>query len=266
VSKTIFIGCSHSHGYTDHNSWGENNYAELYADEYNKEVVIYSQPGASNRKYPSWIKLMLDRYADIEEIFVQSTYLNRFLINVANNLDGGLDHQRLDIFSRKIHCSELIDRYTDGVVANEYMLMELNERLPNSEFNEKYNGVKINEIGHADRDFWKKNSYAYVKLYHELLTPLQYREYCLDLLAIDTMCTKRNIKWYIWNINDRTIIPDNIDLYTNLNCIRAPMSAQTYIKKYFDMDIDDHTVDGEHYNTEVHKLIATNYIKYLTKT
>lgn len=270
MSKTIFIGCSHSHGYANTSrgleGWGENNYAELYADEYNKEVVIYSQPGASNRKYPSWVKLMLDHYADIDEIFVQATYLNRFLVNVANNLDGGLDHQRLDIFSRKMHCSELIDRYSDDTVSDEYMLMEYNEKLPSSEFNERYNGVKINEIGHADRDFWKKSSYAYVKLYHELLTPLQYREYCLDLLAIDTMCTKRNIKWYIWNINDRTIIPNNIDLYTNLSCIRAPMSAQAYIKTYFDIDIEDHKIDGEHYNTEMHKLIATNYIKYLTKT
>ena len=63
MSKTIFIGCSHSHGYANTSrgleGWGENNYAELYADEYNKEVVIYSQPGASNRKYPSWVKLML---------------------------------------------------------------------------------------------------------------------------------------------------------------------------------------------------------------
>ena len=44
------------------------------------------------------------------------------------------------------------------------------------------------------------------------------------------------------------------------------MSAQAYIKTYFDIDIEDHTIDGEHYNTEIHKLIATNYIKYLTKT
>ena len=93
MSRTLFIGDSHAHGYYEVgntiSAWQDNNYAEIYADENNKQVVIYSQPGGCNRKYPAWLKSMLDRYDDIDEVFIQSTYWNRFLLSCSRNLDVG---------------------------------------------------------------------------------------------------------------------------------------------------------------------------------
>jgi hypothetical protein len=86
LGRTLFIGDSHAHGYseigTTISAWQEANYAEIYSNVNNKEVVVYSQPGGCNRKYPAWVKSMLDRYDDIDEVFVQSTYWNRFLLPV----------------------------------------------------------------------------------------------------------------------------------------------------------------------------------------
>ena len=76
MTRTLFLGDSHSHGYFEMggkvNAWESNNYAELYALENNKQTVMYSMPGGCNRKYPAWLRTMLDRYNDIDEVFVQS--------------------------------------------------------------------------------------------------------------------------------------------------------------------------------------------------
>ena len=54
MARTLFIGDSHSHGYFEMggkiHSWESNNYAEIYANDNNKQTVIYSMPGGRNRK------------------------------------------------------------------------------------------------------------------------------------------------------------------------------------------------------------------------
>ena len=42
------------------------------------------------------------------------------------------------------------------------------------------------------------------------LLHLQYKDYCIDLLAIDTMCKERDIKWYPWTINNRVFVPKTL--------------------------------------------------------
>ena len=71
MSRTIFLGDSHTCGYkVDSNRvptyWSKNNYAEIYSQLNNKAVAIYGFPGGCNRKYPTWIRAMLDYYDDID--------------------------------------------------------------------------------------------------------------------------------------------------------------------------------------------------------
>ena len=101
MAKTLFFGDSHAHGYWDDNgvirAWQDNNYAEIYAKHFKKETIIYSLPGGSNKKYPVWLKSMLNRYQDIDELFVQSTYWNRYLIGASRMLNIG-DDIKIDHF------------------------------------------------------------------------------------------------------------------------------------------------------------------------
>ena len=57
----------------------------------------------------------------------------------------------------------------------------------------------------------------HTKLWHELVTSLQYKDYCIDLLAIDTMCKERDIKWYFGQPNNRVFVPENIDYFGKLS-------------------------------------------------
>ena len=269
MTRTLFIGDSHAHGYSEIgdtiSAWQDNNYAEIYAEENNKEVVIYSQPGGCNRKYPAWLKSMLDRYDDIDEVFIQSTYWNRFLLACSRNLDVG-ENTNVDLFLDDDQPKdEKIKRYTDHRVTENYIEMIDQVRQENYE---EFKGFFFDDMKvKADfKPFHEK--YIYTKLWHELVTPLQYKDYCLDLLAIDTMCARRDIKWYQWTINNRVFVPDNIELYGDWQAgTKASSSAEGYLQlsQAINIETDEHRVDGEHYTRNIHELIAKDYLNYVKK-
>ena len=60
-------------------------------------------------------------------------------------------------------------------------------------------------------------------------------------------------------------MPDNIDYFGKLSCVRAKTSAEGFLKDKFDIDIetDKYRLDGEHYIKEVHSKIAKDYFGYL---
>tara|TARA_B100000212_G_scaffold118508_1_gene88529 strand:- start:897 stop:1724 length:828 start_codon:yes stop_codon:yes gene_type:complete len=266
MTKTLFLGDSHSHGYYEMggqiNAWHSNNYAEIYARENNKQTIIYSAPGACNRKYPIWLKAMLERYDDIDEVFIQSTYWNRFLMACSRNQDVG-DGIKADHFiDDQQEKDELIHRYCDHRITDDYV--ELTEK-PRSTVYEEFKGFQFYD-GKDDYNFAPLNEkYAYSKLWHELVTHLQYKDYCIDLFAIDTMLRKRNIKWYLWSINNRVFVPKHIDFFEKLSCIKADKSAEAFLKEKFEMDIetDKYRLDSEHYIKEVHLKIAKDYFGYI---
>ena len=266
MTKTLFLGDSHSHGYFEMggkvNAWESNNYAEIYALENNKQTVIYSMPGGCNRKYPAWLRTMLDRYNDIDEVFVQSTYWNRYLLSCSKNLGVGEETTSSLYLDEDQPKDNLIERYTDHRITENYIEMVEQTRHENYE---EFKGFAFNDmkVGHDFKPFHEK--YSYTKLWHELVTPLQYKDYCIDLLAIDTMCKERDIKWYLWTINNRVFVPENIDYFGKLSCIRAETSAEVFLKEHCDMDIetDKYRLDGEHYIKEVHSKIAKEYFGYL---
>ena len=160
---------------------------------------------------------------------------------------------------------EKIKRYTDHRVTENYIEMIDQVRQENYE---EFKGFFFDDMKiQADfKPFHEK--YIYTKLWHELVTPLQYKDYCLDLLAIDTMCARRDIKWYQWTINNRVFVPDNVELYGDWQAgTKAPSSAEGYLQlaKAINIETDEYRVDGEHYTKHIHELIAKDYLNYVKK-
>ena len=282
MGRTLFLGDSHSSGFdVDRkddqsfvsNFWSKNNYAEIYSNIHNKPVVIYAIPGASNKKYPVWLRAMFDHYNDIDEVFIQSTYWGRCTLAVSKNLDTG-DGMAANHFSKLLkHFSNdsntksfdstgtpLIERWEDLALAGNYIEMPITLR-PN--LCPEYNGFDHDEI-YSIKPKIMVESYAYTKLWHENVTHLQYRDYCGDLYIIDNICKDYGIQWHLWSINDRVEMPNNINFYGKIqNCIRSTTSAQKYIKNMHKIDIDKSTLDGEHYSYDMHEIIAKEYIPYI---
>ena len=127
MGRTLFVGDSHAAGYwceTDEtvHQW-EHNYGDCYSVENDKEVIVYALPGACNKKYPIWIKSVLDRYDDIDEIFVQSTYWNRWLMGASKKLEYG-DGTKSDMFlDDRYKCpnNDKIAYYTDWRVIDDFI-------------------------------------------------------------------------------------------------------------------------------------------------
>ena len=276
MPKSLVIGDSHSSGYSMKDLdtpeplpvlWGDANYAELYSHANDKSVVVYAQKFGCNKKYPLWVRSMLDRYSDIDEVFIQSTYWNRDLLAASKNLDVG-DGIKTDHFmvpgrpyNTPIKSSELVKRWTDDLVTDDYV--ETCVRTGPNTKDLEFKGFDLNEL-YAGMNPTFNMPYAYVKLWHEHVTHLQYREYCSNLFIIDAMCKSYGVKWHLWNVNERQYIPNNINMFGNLdNCIRSDISAEEFIKNKHNFNIEDKTLDGEHYETSVHDLIAKEFIPYL---
>ena len=263
MSRSLFIGDSHCCGYYEQDGkvsqWHDNNYAEIYAKYHNKQTIIYAMPGACNRKYPAWIRSVLDRYDDIDEIFVQSGYWHRHLVAASKSdipgQDIGIDHFLDDNCIK----DNLVHRYTDVMYNGNYLEVVEQVRPENLS---AFKPFKFD--AHSITHEWSilHEPYHYTKVWHELMTQLQYRDYCLDLLAIDTMCKERNIKWYLWTINSRCPVPENIDLYTKLSPIRASKSAIHYLESKF-IKTESYKLDIEHYDYFIHEKIATDYFTEL---
>ena len=77
MSKTLFIGDSHTVGYQtiegkvgpgSYSFWNDNNYCEQYSNLHKKPVVIYAQPGAVNSLYTNSLKTSFEIHPDIDEV------------------------------------------------------------------------------------------------------------------------------------------------------------------------------------------------------
>jgi len=265
MSRTLFLGDSHASGYYRDDTgkiqiWQDNSYAEAYSKIHDKDVIVYAIPGGCNKKYPIWLKSMLNRYDDIDEVFVQSTYWNRWLMAASRDLGYG-DGTPTDMFiDDDIEDTGKVKHYSDIRVTENFI--ELVEQV-RPELYEEFKGFTYNEKETtADWEPFHKK-YPYTKLWYESQTHLQYRDYCGDLYIIDNLCRSNNIKWYLWNINDRVYMPENINLFGDLSCKRAATSARSFIKSKYGLDIDKRTIDGEHYAKDIHRIIAKEYIEEL---
>lgn len=262
MTKTLFIGDSHAHGYYDNGEevlyWQENNYAEHFATYSNCEVIIYSIPGASNEKYPTWIKSVLEKHKDVDRVVIQSTYWDRYVFGASKNLDLGFDLP-IDAFMVDQSKDKII-RYTDNLTIDNYI--ETVEQI-DKKYYDQYNGLEFNPKGTKEQRGPFDKPFEYVKLFNELITHLQTKQFCKDLTVIDTICREYNVSWFLWRLNDRVTFPTNFELYSNLdNGHIFTMSAETYFKEK-NIDIDKMKLDVEHYTNKVHQLIAKDFLPKL---
>lgn len=276
MPKSLFVGDSHSSGFFQSDGshpdcktarwslgnifqWADNNYAEIYAKLNNKETIIYAMPGAGNCKYPDWVASCLQKF-DIDEVFVQSTYQNRYRIAANLNLDFDtvvpLDHFQLDPES-----DDLVTRFVDCEITPFYAEIM---RQPGKDDFDSFKGHKFPEDGNFSYLEQLDEKYSKIKVWNELITHLNYRTYIKDLIVIDSVCRQYNVTWHLFNINEGAFIPPYLDLYCNFtNCKRANITASDYIKENLSIDSNDHKIDIEHYDMEFHELIAKHYIPYI---
>ena len=285
MSKTLFVGDSHTCGYfmsdgshkecdsalstlDDIYKWANNNYAEYYSEQNNKEVIIYSMQGATNCKYVDWIGYCLRKY-DIDEIFVQSTYWNRYKIaasfskEIDIQIEVPLGHFIMDHLPRNNEQNELVIRLSDDEESLEAAEIV---RQPLLEDYKSFKGHKFNKEGEYIYETTLTDNYTKTKLWNELVTHIQHRNYVKDLLVIDNLCRFHNVPWHLFNMNINQYIPPNLDFYTPLtNCKRAPVSVKDFLEQTQGIDSKDYLIDVEHFNEEYHKLIAKHYIPFLKK-
>jgi len=270
MSRFLFVGCSHTMGYflEDINdvygwkSWHENNYAEKYAEQNNQQSVIVASVGTGNREFVNFLSYAFDKYDDISEVYIQSTYWGRFPLAINSSLNERDIYPR-DFFMEQDHCDELIDRhsvglcqtdkYGDPAVQNyfkpEAMDFEMIYQKPDISI-----APELRNVG-----------FMYTKLFHYLQTHLAQQDYFRDVLLCDTLCERNGAKMFLWNINDRCYIPkETQSFYSKLRVTTiADTDAERYILDNIDVDIKEHRIDGEHYNEYAHSLIAEHYIPHL---
>lgn len=265
MSRTLFIGCSHSMGYLDpdpHSSvpprpWNNNNYAETYAQENQKKVVIMASAGAGNTLWPRFLAYALEKYDDIDEVFIQSTYWGRFPIAMNPNLDAD-NILPIEYFIEKEKSSDLIDRYSLGLYQNKFVEYYVKPESFDYD-NLPYNRNTAPLICEPDA---RRNSHMYMRMWHYSNTHLEQYDYFKDIFTCDALCYYNNIDMYLWNINDRCYIPPETNNW--LTKLKATTIANTDAISY--LKTNSKTIklaDTEHYTKETHDMIAKEYIPYI---
>jgi len=265
MNKTLFVGDSHSKGFRiDSGSeihWSDNNYAELYGEINNEPVIIYAQESAGNYAYAEWIKNSLVLYPDINQIFIQNTYWNRYNIAASSRIDHGVKYKLGHFAEEVMQSTEKCRKYTDLSIKDDFIELKL-QPDPNS-YN-LFTGYKIDfaeeqdlrEIQHYDFDF--------TYLFYILMSQLQYKQFTKDLIVIDQICKEHNIPWYLWRMNNRVVLPDDIEPWANIqNGTVIYTSAADWFYNEDNLDFEDYKIDDEHYSKFIHEKIAEKFIPYM---
>ena len=269
MGRTLFIGDSHTMGYKSAASgvglgsftqWNDNNYAEIYSELTGRPVVVYALSGASNRLYTDWLRAMFDRYSDIDEVFICMASFNRFIIaadNISNETCIPSDYFtfRVDSTADNIH------RYMDCIIKEDVMQL-LNK--PIYDDYDKFPGIEFSgEDGLISPDL-RKHTYMQVKLFFELNTFVEKREFLNSVYTWDNICADNKANLHLFNFTNRLKFPNQFDYYGELKNTRvATKTVESFMKeKGF-----DHTKylieDKEHYNKDYHNLVAKHYIPWL---
>lgn len=269
MSRALFLGDSHTCGYVtipgktgfgSYSVWNDNSYVECYAEQFQKNTAVYALPGVCNRVYPDWLKTMFDKHPDIDEVFILLASFNRFIL--AFNETLSTDILPADYFTLK-HDKEhkYVDYYYDQIFKDDRF------QLLNKPTYDDYN--KVGDINFSYQNGLmkpdlRKDTFMEVKLFFDLNTHIEQRDFFKDIAVMDRMCEERKCKMYLFNMTDRVSFPEKFEFYTKLNStVIAPMTVETFFRKKF----IDHTKylieDNEHYNRQFHELIAGKYIPWL---
>ena len=263
MSRTLFLGCSHSMGFYDPGDeggcypWTDNNYAEEYSRINSKPVVIMASAGAGNALWPRFLAYALKKYNDIDEVFIQSTYWSRFPVAINPDLDERSIFP-IDFFIEQAASDENIHRYSLGFYQDKHVEYFLKPEKLDYESTPYLRDTKP-LVSEPDV---RRSSHMYMRMWHYSNTHLEQYDYFKDILACDALCYYNNLTLNLWNINDRCFIPkETTDWLTQLKATKiAPIDAISYLKsKKHNIEMKD----LEHYSKTTHDLIAKEYIPYL---
>ena len=268
MSRTLFIGDSHTIGYKtiaekigpdSWSYWNDNNYAEIYSEINNKNIVIYAQPGATNNLYTVWLASMFQKYSDIDEVFLCLAPLNRITLSFDPDLKFNvepLDHFMYEHSESTEKCRKFSDK---PIAGNTVQILQ----IPTADDYKKIpsNGFSA-EHGLTSPDL-RKDSYMSVKLFYECNTVLEKREFLLNMYAWDKICTENNAKLYVFNFRTRGVWPEQSNYFGKVDLKRADQSVEQYLNTLGHKAEDYFIEDKEHFNNQYHKLIATEYLTWL---
>jgi hypothetical protein len=268
MSRTLFIGDSHSCGYDSipgkvgpgsYTYWNNNNYGEIYGKLNSKPVAIYAMAGVNNRVYTDWLASMFSRFDDIEEVYICMAPLIRFCIGFDDLSD---DVVPVDHFTLKVESStDMIQRFCDHTVKDDKVQLF---NKPTQEDFSKFPGIELSaQQGLISPDL-RKHTFMQIKMFFEMNTFLEKRDFLNCIYSWDNMCHDHGSKLYLFNVTDRLKFPANMEYYGKLkNTTVAPKTIETYFRE----KRIDHTkyllADKEHYNREFHTLIADKYLPWL---
>ena len=272
MGRKLFIGDSHTCGYVavpgkigpgSYSYWNDNSYCDIYSQENNESVIVYAMAGVNNRVYTNWLKTMFERYDDIDEVFLCMSAFNRFSLAY----DPGLLDEPIDVDHFTVECvdkenqNSLITRYADLTEAEDRI--QLFNKPIYSDY-EKFPGFEISpEKGLIDPDI-RKNSFMEVKLFFEMNTFIEKRDFLLNVYTWDNIWADNNAKLYVFNFTDRLKFPSNFEYYGKLKTTKI---ATKTVQSFFANRMIDHSKyllpDEEHYNKSYHYMIAKQYIPWL---
>ena len=270
MSRALFIGDSHTCGYWSHPTkegpgsytyWNDNNYAEVYSEINNKPVAIYAMAGVNNRVYTDWIKSMFNRYQDIDEVFLCMAPFNRFTLGFDSKLD--VEVVPVDHFMAAMEDNNgIIDKYCDHTISKDSIQLynkptsDDYNTFPGIDFDASTTGLKNPDL--------RKHTFMQVKLFFEMNSFLEKRDFLLNVFAWDRLCQENNAKLYLFNMTERLKYPSDFKYYGQLS---NTVVSQKTVEGYLSSKHIDHTKffieDKEHYNREYHTLIAEKFIPWL---
>jgi hypothetical protein len=269
MSRALFLGDSHTCGYVtvpgkqgpgSYEMWQDNNYAESYARQHNKQTAIYAVPGSCNRVYPDWLRTMLDTHPDIDEVFVLLSSWNRFILAFNEKLSP--DVLPVDYFTKHIlNKDNLVDVYQDELFKGDRFQLY---NKPTWEDFSSGASVSFNyDNALVDPDI-RKDTFMKVKLFFDLNTHLEQRDFFKDVYAMDNMCHDHGCKLYFFNMTERMKFPQSFEFYGKLKATKlAPMTVESYFRSKFVDHTKFYISDGEHYNKDYHDMIASRYLEWL---
>lgn len=264
MSKTLFIGDSHTCGYqsTDNSYqvWQENNYAESYARKYNKQTLVYAVSGACNSVYKDWLTSMFSKHKDIDEVFVLLSPMNRFI--VAYDKAFGKEILPVDYFCVHDQSKDgLIDFYCDKAVGDN--AFQLYNKPHGGDYG-NFPGLDFSYDEGLKNPDLRKNTFMEIKTFFDLNTHIEHRQFFQDVYTWDNICADHGAKLYLFAMTERTNIPTEFEMYGKL---KTTIVAPVTVEKFFENKGIDHskyyTSDQEHYNKQYHDMIAEEFIPWL---
>lgn len=273
MGKTLFIGDSHTCGYTSipgkigqgsFETWQDNNYAEIYAKENNKETIVYSMPGSCNIVYADWLNAMFEKHPDIDEVFLMLSSFNRFILAYDKLLRS--DTVPSDEFTHDSgkDDSGLVQRYQDLIISDSERLQLFQK--PTEEDYTKFPGVKFSYDNGLESPNIRESSFMEIKMFFDLNTHVEQKAFFKDIYIWDNMCNDHGAKLFLFSMTDRLKFPLDLEFYGKL---KSTYYEKESVETFFRKKNIDHTKyyisDQEHYNKEYHTLIATKFISSLKR-